>query len=259
MIKISNKKIYNSYIIETYNYALAKKSIKEFAIQNGFDRVLVESDNHPDIYYLELEDKNIPIELIRQNILEPAVYSPKISDKKIYVIYDCINLSETVQNAMLKTLEEPPNFDIFFLVSSNANEFLETIISRCVIIKDNEEADYKELLNLPYIKDAVFMLANVKYLLASEKMEFAEKVLEKGNNIKDLIMLYRYLLRDSLLYKMTLSKKNLYLRELEDDIITISSMTQEELGKLIENLNLFANEVSNNVNKKISLFNFFEV
>lgn len=260
MINIPYNKIYNAYIIETYNYESVKNSIKEFAIINGFDKVLVNSDNHPDIIYLEYPDSNIPIAVIRKDIIDTAVYSPKIADRKIYVIYDAVNLEEVTQNAMLKTLEEPPAFDTFFLVTSNANKFLDTIKSRCITIKDNEDKNYKDVLNAEYLRDAIFTLSNAKSSNASDKMTFAENFMGKDNNFKDLIMLYRYLLRDALLYKLTLSKDMLYLKELEDDIITLSyTYSEKEIGMLIDRLNILSDVNRNNVNKKIALFNFLEV
>ena len=261
MINIPREKIYNAYIIETYNYENIKNSIKEFAIANGFDRILVESGNHPDIYFMEEENKSIKIDDIRQNVIEKAIYAPKIADKKIFVIYNAIYLEPLVQNAMLKTLEEPQPFDIFFLVTSNANKLLETIRSRCVMIKDNEEIDYKELLKLDYLKEALNVLANIKYDSAGKKMMFAEKFNGKNNNLKMLIMLYRYVIRDALFYKVTLKKESIYLREMEDDIISIAnSLSLEDFGKLIDKFDLLvdANRY-NNINRKIALFNFLEV
>ena len=65
MISIPKNRIYNAYIIETYNYESAKKAIKEFAILNGFEKAYVDTDNHPDIFYLETEE-NIKIEIPSQ-------------------------------------------------------------------------------------------------------------------------------------------------------------------------------------------------
>lgn len=260
MINIPYKKVYNAYIIETYNYDSVKNSIKEFAIANGFDKALVESENHPDIFYLESPDDNIRIDAVRNDIVNTAIYSPKIAEKRIYVIYDAVNLEEVVQNALLKTLEEPPSFDIFFLVTSNANKLLETIRSRCITIKDNEDIDYKTVLELEYIEDAILNLSNAKYMSASEKMSFAEKFANKDYRLKDLIKLYRYLIRDALLYKLTLSKDDLQLKELEDDIITLANTYDAKvLDKMIDGLNYLADANRNNVNKKIALFNFLEV
>ena len=204
MISIPKNRIYNAYIIETYNYESAKKAIKEFAILNGFEKAYVDTDNHPDIFYLETEE-NIKIETIRRDIVESSIYAPKIANYKIYVIYDAVNMEVRAEDTILKTLEEPPDFDIFFLVTSNANKFLETIRSRCFIIKDQEENDYKKLLELDYMKD-------------------------------------------------------LYLKELETDIISIASSYEiSELGRLVDNLNVLIGANNNLVNKKIAVFNFFEV
>lgn len=260
MINIPYKKIYNSYIIETYNYVEAKNSIKEFALANGFDKKLVESENHPDILYIEFPDKNIPVDVIRRDVIESSIYAPKLADRKIYVIYDAVNLEEVAQNTMLKTLEEPPAFDTFFLVTSNASKFLETIRSRCITIKDNEDINYKSILSISYLRDAIFILTNAKSSAVSAKMSFADIFSDKENNMKDLIMLYRYLLRDALLYKITLSKEKLYLKELEDDIITLAYTYEiKELGMLVDKLNRLSDANDNNVNKKIALFNFLEV
>ena len=259
MINIPKNRIYNAYIIETYNYESAKKAIKEFAILNGFEKAYVDTDNHPDIFYLETEE-NIKIETIRRDIVDSSIYAPKIANYKIYVIYDAVNMEVIAEDTILKTLEEPPDFDIFFLVTSNANKFLETIRSRCFIIKDHEENDYKKLLELDYTKEAVLTLANAKYDTLYNRMQFAEKFLDKENRLKDLIALYRYVLRDALLYKLTYNKKNLYLKELETDIISIASSYEIfELGRLVDNLNVLIYANNYFVNKKIAVFNFFEV
>lgn len=259
MINIPKNKIYNSYIIETYNYEKAKSAIKEFAISNGFEKAYVDTDNHPDIFYLETEEK-IKIDTIRKDIVESAIYAPKIANYKIYVIYDAVNMETRAADTILKTLEEPPAFDIFFLVTSNANKFLETIKSRCFIIKDDEELDYKKILGLDYTKEAVLTLANAKYDTLNNRMQFAEKFANKENRLKDLIALYRYVLRDALLYKLTYNKKNLYLKELETDIIAIASGYEiSELGRFVDNLNKLISANNDLVNKKIAVFNFFEV
>lgn len=259
MIRIPKDKIFNAYIIETYNYDSTKRSIMEFAVSLRFERSYVESYNHPDIFYLE-SDSNIKIESIRNDIIETSIFAPKIASKKIYVIYDSVNLEVAAQNTLLKTLEEPPEFDIFFLVTSNASKFLETIKSRCFMIKDNEEIDYKELLKLDYLNDAINTFANVKSDTLSKRMEFADKFAGKENNLKDLIRFYRYFIRDILIYKMTYSKERINLRELENSIMSIAgTFSLAELGRYIDNLNKLVEANNYYTNKKIAVFNFFEV
>ena len=257
MIKIPNKKIYNAYLIETYNYESVKKSIIDFAVLLGFDRHLIDSGTHPDIFFIESDDKMIPLKEIRDRFIATVNFTPKISDRKFYIIHDAKDISEASENAMLKTLEEPPEFVSIFLVTNNMNTLLDTIKSRCQIIKDAETFNYKSILNLSYLDDAILMLSNMKYISAGEKMLFAESVVKEDGTLDRLIKLYRVLLHDILIYKMTLSKEKIYLREKEEEIISISSsFTLEELGKLVDKLDRLSLENNYDVNRKIATFNF---
>ena len=257
MIKISNKKVYNAYLIETYNYEGVKKSIIDFAVSLGFDKHLIDSGTHPDIVFVESNGSNIPIKDIRDKLIATVNFTPKISDRKFYIIHDAKDIRVESENAMLKTLEEPPEFVSIFLVTNNASTLLDTIKSRCQIIKDTEIFDYKNILSIDYLDDAILALSNMKYESAGDKMLFAEKVAKEDSNLDRLIKIYRILLRDILIYKMTLSKEKIYLREKEDEIISISSsFTLEELGKLVDKLDRLSLENNYDVNRKIATFNF---
>ena len=257
MIKIPNKKIYNAYLIETYNYDSVKKSIIDFAVSLGFDKHLIDSNTHPDIVFIESNGSNIPIKDIRDKLIATVNFTPKISDRKFYIIHDAKDIRVESENAMLKTLEEPPEFVSIFLVTNNASTLLDTIKSRCQIIKDTENFDYKNILSIDYLDDAILALSNMKYESAGDKMLFAEKVAKEDSNLDRLIKIYRILLRDILIYKMTLSKEKIYLREKEDEIISISSsFTLEELGKLVDKLDRLSLENNYDVNRKIATFNF---
>ena len=260
MIKISTEKIYNSYLIESYDYNNVKKSIKEFAILVGFDKNLVEANTHPDIVYLEYDDKIIPVSDIRNLVIDTVNYTPKVADRKLYIIYDAKNLSDITQNALLKTLEEPPTFVTFFLVTSNLNKLFDTVKSRCQILKDTVEIDYKQLLSLEYIDDALVELSNIKYSPIYLKNDFIEKVLYTENDLSNIIRLYRLALKDALLYKTTLSKNKIEMREKEEVIISIAnSLTFDELGKLIDKIDRLSLINSYNVNKKLALFSFLQL
>lgn len=257
MIKLSDEKIYNSYLIETYNYENVKKEICSFAFSHGFDRHLLESGTHPDIIFIESADKIIPIDDIREKIINTVYLTPKIADRKFYIIYDAKNIAEIGENTMLKTLEEPPAFVSFFLVTSNISFLLPTIKSRCQIIKDSEDMDYKDILSLDYIDDAIRVLSNINYESVGDKMLFIENALSDDHNLKNLIKIYRVAIRDALVYKLTLSKKRIILREKEEAIISIAnSLSLEMLGKLVDKLNALSLASNYNVNKEIATFNF---
>lgn len=260
MIKFLNDKIYNAYLIESSNYNTVKDKIMDLAINNGFDRKLVEASTHPDIVTIECIDKIIPIADLRTKIIDKVYYTPKVAERKFYIISDAKNLSEASQNAMLKTLEEPPWFVSFFLISNNVNAILSTIKSRCQLLKDTDDINYKELLSVSFFDDALLLLANIKYIAIYEKMNFVENAIESSAELLNLIRIYRLAIRDALLYKITLSKKNLLLREKEDTIISIAnSLNFEEFGMLSDGLDKLSLMDNYNVNKKLAAFNFLNI
>lgn len=100
-----------------------------------------ESNNHPDFNIINEIGENIKIEQIRY-ITEKVVEKPILSSKKVYIINDCDKMTKEAQNCLLKTLEEPPEFIVIILVSSNENMILNTIKSRCISIKFKNIPEY---------------------------------------------------------------------------------------------------------------------
>lgn len=94
------------------------------------------SNNHPDVIYVGQEKgiKTIGVGEIRDDILESLSYSPYQSHKKIYIIEQGNLLTLEAQNALLKTLEEPPEYAIFFIIGNKRESFLQTILSRVIEI-----------------------------------------------------------------------------------------------------------------------------
>ena len=91
--------------------------------------------NHPDIIYVRGEKKNIVVDEIREQILETVDLKPYHYQKKIYIIEKADTMNIQAQNALLKTLEEPPAHALFLLLAERAEAFLPTILSRVVTMK----------------------------------------------------------------------------------------------------------------------------
>jgi DNA polymerase-3 subunit delta' len=93
-------------------------------------------DNHPDVKRIRtLEDKNtISVKQIRDELVKDISVRPYGSQYKIYVIEEAERLTVEAQNAMLKTLEEPPAYGLIIMLAESAASFLSTILSRCVKI-----------------------------------------------------------------------------------------------------------------------------
>lgn len=92
--------------------------------------------NHPDIIYLTHEKPNtISVNDIREQVNGDIYVKPYNGKYKVYLIEDAHKMNIQAQNALLKTMEEPPEYVVLILLTNNAEGFLPTIRSRCVTIK----------------------------------------------------------------------------------------------------------------------------
>lgn len=91
------------------------------------------NDTHPDIKILTPEKPaSIGVDDIREQIVEDSYLMPFAAAKKIYLVPEAQKMTPQAQNALLKTLEEPPAYVTILLLSENENAFLPTILSRVV-------------------------------------------------------------------------------------------------------------------------------
>lgn len=93
-----------------------------------------ESGNHPDFKILSPEKGFIKKSEVEKLINSMATL-PFESERKVFIIDDCDMMRLESQNALLKTLEEPPKYINIILVTSSSSKLLPTILSRCQIIK----------------------------------------------------------------------------------------------------------------------------
>lgn len=100
----------------------------------------------PDVVrvYKPSDSKNVKVSYIKETIVPEAILRPQFSKTKVFII-DCDYLGAESQNALLKSLEEPPRHVVFILLSSNRDVVLDTVLSRATEIKIE-----------PYTKDEIF-------------------------------------------------------------------------------------------------------
>lgn len=92
-----------------------------------------ESKNQPDIIYVSHEKPNtLGVDDIRKQVNDDIVLKPYSSRYKVYIIDEAEKMNIQAQNALLKTIEEPPAYAVIILLTTNADGFLPTILSRCV-------------------------------------------------------------------------------------------------------------------------------
>ena len=94
-------------------------------------------DIHPDVIWVEDKDKKtVTVDLMRQARAD-AFIRPNEAAYKIYVIPRAQDMRLEAQNALLKILEEPPEYAVFLLLADNPNKMLPTIRSRCTALNLN--------------------------------------------------------------------------------------------------------------------------
>jgi len=92
------------------------------------------SGNHPDIRYVIHEKATIGVDDIRLQLNNDIMVKPYSRPYKVYIIDEAEKMTEQAQNAMLKTIEEPPEYAVILLLTVNAKLLLPTILSRCILL-----------------------------------------------------------------------------------------------------------------------------
>lgn len=153
--------------------------------------------NQPDIIYVTHEKPNvISVDDIRHQLNNDIVIKPYSSKYKIYIVDEAEKMNTQAQNALLKTIEEPPSYGVILLLTTNADAFLPTILSRCITLnlKSVNEDLIKEYLMKKYqIPDyqadvcAAFAQGNVgKAIQLASSGEFNELKAETLSLVKKL-------------------------------------------------------------------------
>lgn len=180
-----------------------------------------DSNNNPDLIYIEPDGNNIKIEQIRE-LQKRIPEKPIISNRKVCIINDADTMTKEAQNCLLKTLEEPPEFVTIILIGSNENAFLTTIKSRCMIIHFEKIAD-EEISN--------FLRKNYEIEPTSNMLDLFQGSIGKAIELKDKQEQYENI-------RNIVTKLN--SNDLIDTIKTSESLykNKEEIYEILEYINI---------------------
>jgi DNA polymerase-3 subunit delta' len=247
------------------------------------------SNNHPDIIRVTHEKASVGIDDIRIQVNNDIQIKPYSSPYKIYIIDEAEKLTEQAQNALLKTIEEPPGFGVILLLTNNLNALLPTIISRCVVLKlqavdkmkikeflmkQHQVPDYQAELSTVFaqgnvgraiqyassesfgeIKNQVLHL--LKYIDDMELYEIIDalkRIAENKTQIDDYLDLIILWYRDVLLFKVTKDINQLiYKSEYQDISKQASKRSYEGLDAIIHAIEKAKVRLSANVNFEITM------
>ncbi len=94
-------------------------------------RVLLDPSPHPDLVWLAPRGAQHLVEDVRERVIRAASYRPFEGGGRVFVVEAAEAMRDESQNALLKTLEEPPRYAHLILLSSEPEALLETVASRC--------------------------------------------------------------------------------------------------------------------------------
>lgn len=194
---------------EVQNNNVANDNL-ELDFDNCDSCIKFDANSNPDFSIIVPDGKSIKIEQIR-NLQARIVEKPISSSKKVYIIDDADTMTEESQNCLLKTLEEPPEYAMIILIASNENRMLQTIKSRCVIIRF-EDLTNEEISQILHTNDQDIIR------LCEGSVAKADTISEKREMFAQLKIIADYLSKNSLIDVLNNSD---LLYSSKDDIMTL--------------------------------------
>ena len=190
--------------------------------------VAIMEGSHPDVLELDAASNN-GVDEIRE-LIDKVKYGTILGRYKVYIIDEVHMLSTGAFNALLKTLEEPPEHVIFILATTEPHKILPTILSRCQRYDFNKVSEYdiKERLkavllneNVEYVEEAIELIVNLADGGMRDALSILEKVLAYSQNrliVEDVLSIFA-------------------LESKEEKIKLISSIINHDMGDVLSRLN----------------------
>ncbi len=248
------------------------------------------SSNHPDIIFVTHEKPGtIGVDDIRSQINADVAIKPYSGPKKIYIMNEGEKMTVQAQNALLKTLEEPPEYAVILILTTNVDSLLPTVLSRCVILNmkpvrdvqikkflmDNMEIpDYKADICVAFARgnvgkarllakseefdkvkeEAITLLKYISEMELNEVVAAIKKINEYKFDVNDYLDILSIWYRDVLLFKATHDANNLIFREEIQYIRKVADRsTYEGIEKIIDALEKSKQRLNANVNFELTM------
>ena len=227
------------------------------------------SKNHPDCIYVTHEKPgSIGVEDIRKQVNGTVGIRPYSSEYKVYIIDEAEKMTGQAQNALLKTIEDPPGYAVILLLATSQEAFLPTILSRCVklslkplkdsVIKEyllgrmevkEQEADVyaafargnlgkaislasSEDFKLLY-SELLYLLKQIKQMDIGEMLNYIRRLREENIDLNECLDFMQLWYRDVLMFKVT---KDANLLMFKDEFAAVNEMSNNSGYEGLENI-----------------------
>lgn len=226
---IKEDKIAHAYLFcgprGTGKTSMARLFAKALNCQEGFGLQCNKCDScqsiikgeHPDVFEIDAAS-NSTVDSVRQ-LIDNVPYQPIMSKYKIYIIDEVHNMSNSAFNALLKTLEEPPEFVIFILATTEPQKILPTILSRV------QRFDFGKVSDKDLVK-------NMKRVLDSEHIKYDEEALRLIASLSDGGVRDSLSLLDKL---VSYAGDNLSITDVDEMLGLLSLSDELDIVNMIEN------------------------
>ncbi len=248
------------------------------------------SGNHPDIIFITHEKPGtIGVDDIRRQVNNDVAIKPYKGPKKIYIMNEGEKMTAQAQNALLKTLEEPPEYAVLLILTGNVDSLLQTILSRCVVLnmKPAKDAQIKkylmETMEIPDYKadicvafargnvgkakllasseefdkvkeEAITLLKYIKEMELNEIVAAIKKITEYKFDVNDYMDILSIWYRDVLLFKATHDANLLIFKEEIQHIRKVADKSAYEgIEKIIDALGKSKQRLNANVNFDLTM------
>ena len=241
------------------------------------------ADAYPDFFYMDAEGKeSIGIDRIRENIVNDVSIRPYHGKVKIYIIDEADKMTVGAQNALLKTIEEPPEYVVILLLVRNMSILLETIRSRCIklllsavsndrikrwLVEKGTSEDLATVVasysnGAPGIAKAmaesedfagmynqnVEFLKKISEASINDILLFIEELKKRTGGFKDFINFLRLWYRDICILKLTKKIDNLVFIREESIILRLSrEYTLKKINSIIDLIDETETRLNSNV------------
>lgn len=222
--------------------------------------IKAESGNHPDIITTDpafQNEKTFKISLVRE-IKDDAYIIPNEARSKVYILRSADKMNIQAQNALLKLIEEPPQYARFILECDSSAAMLETIMSRVTLFDLGDDTgvisdDLKQKADetAARLAAAILKSTEVEFMMITADFEKDKDLFEPTLSSLQLIF------RDSVAIKagsnITLSDHADISRE------AASKLTMKALIKLTKEIDSFIENIKRNANKNLLITRFSSV
>lgn len=258
----------NTFALELAKFILCEQKEGDKPCNECKSCSMINASTHPDVIHIEKDTKITKVETIRENIVREMDIKPYRSDYKIIIVRSADSMGIQGQNAMLKTIEEPPSYGIIILVCENLASLLPTIKSRCIVVRFNpinkeQMRNYLQNKSITGIQQEILeQLSNgsigvindilqdetyletrkkgINYLIRLEKAqvmeiyEIVKEITDDKENIERLLEFWLLWYRDIAVVKAT-NSDHLYYKDYQQQLLDMSSkLTYNKVSQNIE-------------------------